>query len=263
MAYTPTIPAVANTASIRDAEFIKLTVTFTNGSARTTRVFTFSSSYQTEDFGDYLCNELGALMSVGGSQRSITSTGYDTTVNITGLDSSWIYIVAGGPAAAPIPVTTKYSNGTSQPDIPIGYYPIIKGSSIQIYRGFYNTNWQLMAGGLVLRYTGIITNYSINENRDTGLEALDDTYTISLNSSSIRKVLENRVVGRKTNPKSWTTADIGPFATDTAMDRVPGLEGKQFDFGKDPVTGSSSSSSTTNNGGGSNTQEDYGQYGGL
>lgn len=221
---TTSIPAVANTAQIRDAEFVKLTVTFTNGNDRIQRSFFFSSSYQSETISGDTYGELGALMSISGQQRGITSTGYDTTVNITGLDSYWIYVVAGGPATSPIPVT-------GQADIPVGYYPILKGSTVEIRRGFYDTNYTLTS--TALRYTGIITNYSINENRDVGVEALNDTYTISLNSSAIRKVLENRIAGRKTNQQSWQYW----YPTDTSMNRVAGLENKRFDFGKDPVTG--------------------------
>jgi hypothetical protein len=44
--------------------------------------------------------------------------------------------------------------------------------------------------------------------------------------------LENRIAGRKTNQQSMNYW----FPTDTSMNRVAGLEGKQFDFGKPVVT---------------------------
>lgn len=219
------IPAVQNTSTIRDAEFVKLSVIFTNGSAQTTRYYYFSTSYKPETIGGDTYADLGALLGISAHQRDITSSGYDTSVMITGLDPQYIYLVAGGPATAPIPVS-------GQSDIPVGYYPLIKGSKLEIRRGFYNTNFVLTSN--VLRYTGIITSYVIEENRDNSFEALNDTYSISLQCSAYRQVLENRIAGRKTNQQSWQYW----YPTDTSMNRVTGLEGKQFDFGKDPVSGS-------------------------
>jgi hypothetical protein len=220
-----TIAAVNNTAVIRDAEFIKLAIVFTNGTTQTTRYYYFSTSYKPETISGDTYADLGALTGVSAYQRDISSSGFDTSVTITGLDPLYIYLVAGGPATAPIPVT-------GQSDIPVGYYPLIKGSTVQIRRGFYDSNMVLTSN--VLRYTGIITSYVIQEERDNTFEALNDTYTISLQCSAYRQVLENRIAGRKTNQQNWQYW----YPTDTSMNRVAGLEGKQFDFGKDPVTGS-------------------------
>jgi hypothetical protein len=214
------IPAVQNTKSIIDAEFVKLEVAFTNGTDRIYRSLNFSNSYKSETISGVTYSELGILMGVGSYQRDITSNGYDTGVTITGLDQKYIYFVTGGPATTPIPVT-------GQDPIPIGYYPQFKGSKVEIRRGFYNTNYVLTSN--VLRYTGIVTSYTITENRDTGYDAIDDTYAITFLCSPFRQVLENRIAGRKTNSKSWKF--FSP--TDTSMDRVTGLEGTAFNFGKD------------------------------
>jgi len=220
------IPAVQNTPTIRDAEFVKLVVNFSNGSNLISRTLYFSSSYKTETVSGNSYTDLGGLLAVSAHQRDITSSGYDTSITLCGLDPYYIYFVAGGPATAAIPVT-------GQSDIPIGYYPLIKGSMIEIRRGFYDSSYALTS--TVLRYTGLITSYVIQEERDNTFEALNNTYTISLQSSAYRQILENRIAGRKTNPQSmkyW-------FSTDTSMDRVPGLEGKKFDFGQTPYSGSS------------------------
>lgn len=214
------IPQVQNTPLIRDSEFIKLNVVFTNGTTTINRSFYFSTSYKSETINGETYNELGGLLSVGSHQRDITSSGFDTTIILTGLDPFYIYIVAGAPATSEIPVT-------GQDPIPVGYYPLIKGSTVEIRRGFYDDNYQLTNS--VLRYTGLITSYNIQEERDNTFEALNDTYTISLNSSAYRQVLENRVTGRRTNSQSWKYFN----SSDTSMDRVAGLESKQFDFGKD------------------------------
>lgn len=239
------IPAVQNTSSIKDAEFVKLTIDFTNGTTSISRSLFFSSSYKVETIGGNNYNDLGGLLAISAYQRDISSSGFDTSVTLTGLDPTYIYFVAGGPASSPIPVS-------GQSDIPVGYYPLIKGSKVEIRRGFYDNNFNMTSS--VLRYTGIITSYVIQEERDNTFEALNDTYTISLQSSAYRQILENRIAGRKTNQQSmqyW-------FPTDTSMNSVAGLEGKQFDFGKNPVVGStdgSGNSGDVGGGGGGGTFE--------
>jgi hypothetical protein len=213
------IPAVNGTNNIRDAEFVKLTVTFTKDNAvladQITRSFYFSSAYKSETISGETYSELGALLSISSSQRDLTASSADTSIMLTGIDALWIYIVAGAPASTPIPVT-------GQPDIPIGYYPLIKGSQIQIRRGFYDTNYILTSNAL--RYTGIITSYSISEERTDNI----DTHSVVLQCSAYRTVLENRLSGRKTNSTSWKKW----YPSDTSMDRVAGLQNKLFDFGK-------------------------------
>ncbi len=231
------IPAVQNTAQLRDAEFVALNINFTNGTTQITRSLYFSTSYQTETIDGNSYSQLGALMNISAYQRDISASGYDTAIAITGLDPQYIYFVAGGPATTPVPVP-------GQADVPIGYYPLIKGSTIQIRRGFY-TNYTLSS--TVLRYTGIVTSYSINEEREGPLVEITDNFTISLQCSAIRRVLENRTAGRKTNPTSWKYW----YPTDTSMDRVPALETQNFDFGK-PVTGTTGGSGTGGSGGGLN-----------
>lgn len=218
------IPAVQNTSIIRDADFCSLQVTFTNGVTQIQRTFYFSNSYRAEVIGGNTYTYLGAIMGVTASQRDIQASGFDTAISLIGIDPLWIYVVAGAPATVPIPV-----NG--QAPIPVGYYPILKGSIVTIRRGFYDSNFNLTS--TVLRYTGIVTSYAINEERDNNYEALNDTYAISLQCSAYRRVLEQRISGRKTNPTNWKYW----FPGDTSMDRVPGLSSKQFDFGKAPSTG--------------------------
>lgn len=219
------IPQVQGTNTIIDAEFVSLTVTFANDANTTqiTRSLYFSSSFRDEVIDGNNYSQMGGLIGVSAHQRDISASGYDTSIVLTGLDPNYIYWVAGGPAATNIPVP-------GQADIPAGYYPLIKGSQIQIRRGFYDSSYALV--NTVLRYTGIVTSYSIAETRDGALAEITDNYTINLQCSAIRRVLENRIAGRSTNPTSWKYW----FPTDTSMDRVPGLESQQFDFGKPVVT---------------------------
>jgi hypothetical protein len=211
------------TNKLIDAEFIKMIVTFTNGTTQIERTYRFSSSYKSETIDGDVYGDMGGLVNVGTYQRSILSTQYDTSISVSGLDPNYIYMVAGSPATSEIPV-----NGGLP--IPIGYYPLLKGSKIEIRRGFYNSNYNLV--NTSLRYSGVITSYYIKEERDNDWKALNDSYTITIQCSALSKALENRVAGRKTNTKTWQFYTAG----DTSMDRVAGLENVQFDFGKDVAT---------------------------
>jgi hypothetical protein len=212
--------AEVNGSRVIDAEFIKMVVTYTNGTTTTQRTFRFSNSYRQETIEGELYDDLGALMSVGNYQRSIAPTTYDTSIGVTGLDPNYLFMVAGAPLTSPMAVK-------NQPDIPIGYWPMLKGSLIQIRRGFYNDNYQLTTA--LLRYSGIVTSFNIKEERDGGPDAKTDNYTIVIQCSALSRVLQNRLSGRSTNSKSWKQYN----PNDTSMDRVTALETKAFDFGKD------------------------------
>jgi hypothetical protein len=109
---------------------------------------------------------------------------------------------------------------------------LIRGSKLEIIRGFYDNNYNLTSNAQ--RFTGIVTNYQISEER----QGQDDNFTITLNASSFKSVLENRIAGRKTNSESWK--EYNP--TDTSMDRVPSLSDRQFSFGQEPKQGATTQS---------------------
>jgi hypothetical protein len=193
------ITQVQNTSSIRDAEFVRLDVAVAGSP------FFFSSSFKNETITDPLTGttstatvtfiSLGGLLSVTGHQRDLTVTSFDTSVSLGGVD--------------PTKLAQVLDAG-------------LKGSRIQIYRGFYDEKYVLI-GSPVLRYTGIVTSYSINEDRIENT----DTFTVSLNCSSYKIVLENRNAGRFTNEKSWKRFN----STDTGMDNVANISNGFFQFG--------------------------------
>lgn len=188
-------------SKIVNAEFIRVDIP---GAADSP--YFFSNSYRQETITDPVggttatsvatFTALGGLVGVSGHQRDLSVTSYDTTITLVGIDQ------------------TKLG-----PIIDVG----IKGARIQIYRGFYNEQGNLIDVPK-LRYTGIVTSYSLNEDRVENFDA----FTLSINCSSYKTVLENRNAGRYTNPRSWKNATPG----DTSMDRVPGLNNSKFDFGK-------------------------------
>jgi hypothetical protein len=200
------IPAVANNkALVNNAEFVKLTIYNEYANTANNNVYTFSSSYQAENIGNVQYTPLGGLLAVGIQQRDIRVTSADTSISLSGVSGNNMAIVLGNK---------------------------IRGSKIELTRGFYDNNYVL--SNVAQRFTGIVTSYNITEERQDN----DDNFTITLNASSFKSVLENRIAGRKTNSESWK--EFNP--TDTSMDRVPSIADRQFDFGQTPKQGATTQS---------------------
>ena len=171
----------------------------TTGTAANVNLYTFSSSYSSDTISGIEYTPLGGLLAVGSQQRNLRVTSADTSVQLSGISGNNIYAVLE-------------SQGK------------IRGAKIEVTRGFFNNNYVL--ANAVVRFTGIVTNYNIQEDR----QGLEDNFTVTLDASSYKTVLENRIAGRKTNKNSWTFFD----STDSAMNNVNSLAGFTFDFGADP-----------------------------
>jgi len=191
----PVISQVTATNKLIDAEFIRLDVPGAPGTP-----FTFSNSYRRETFTATTFvstfTNLGALVSVSGHQRDLSITSFDTSITLVGVDQTKVgQVIDAG----------------------------LKGSKVQVWRGFYTPNYEL-DGEPVLRYTGIVTSFDITEDVLEG----QDTFTLSLNCSSYKTVLENRVAGRFTNPNSWNLFN----SNDVSMSKVNALHNSKFNFGQ-------------------------------
>ena len=191
------IPEVDNTTQINSAEFVKLVIFNEYGNTANTTTYTFSSAYKYETIDGTQYTPLGGLLQVGAQNRDLRVTSGDTTIALSGIGSQNIYLV----------LAEK-----------------IRGSEVEVIRGFYNNNMVLT--NTYPRFTGIVTSYNIVEDR----ESQDDNFTVSINASSYKSVLENRIAGRKTNQESWQFYN----PTDTSMNQVYAISGVQFDFGQDP-----------------------------
>lgn len=201
------IPAVANSpTNINSAEFIKLTIYNDVNDTSNVTIYTFSSSYKYETIDGQEYSPMGGLLAVGIQQRDIRVTSADTSISLSGIDGNNIYIV----------LTEK-----------------IRGSKLEIIRGFYDDQFVLTS--TAHRFTGIITSYNISEERHD----LVDNYTVTLNASSYRYVLENRIAGRRTNKESWQDY----FPSDGSLNNLFSISDQQFDFGG-PVTRTTVTSST-------------------
>ena len=189
-------PEVQNQVQISSAEFVKLTIFNDLANTADISVYTFSSAYQSETISGTVYTPLGGLLQVGAQNRDLALTSGDTMISLSGIAGNNIAIVLG----------TK-----------------IRGSEVEIRRGFYNDNGIL--ANSYLRFTGIITSYAITEER----EGQNDNFTVAVAASSYKTVLQNRLAGRKTNTESWKFFN----PADTSMDRVYSISGVQFDFGGD------------------------------
>jgi len=198
-----------------------------DGTAYEVEVHTFSSAYQFETIDGQEYTPLGGLMAVGQQQRDMRVTSADTSVSISGIPT--------------------YTNVATVLDTKI------RGSKLEITRGFYGGDGNV-ANNYILtsyaqRFTGIVTNYSISEDRQEN----DDNFTVVLNASSYKSVLENRISGRKTNPISWKEYD----PTDTSMDQVYSLADQWFDFGGKPLAGATTTSQASSQSSVAQTTDSY------
>ena len=193
------IAPVEGTSNIRIADFLRIVTTsgtylMTTAPANITVAAVDVSPFQA----------VGTLLAIGQVQRDIKSTANDTTVTLSGLDTSMLGFVLG---------------------------QNVKGSTIELWHGFFDTNGALIttggAGGLYKYFTGIIRSLAIREQWME--EARMYVGTISVSASSIQLILQNRIAGRYTNNSSWQFYN----STDTSMNRVPYIQTINYQFGKD------------------------------
>lgn len=193
---------------INHAEFVRLTV----GTAAT--VYTFCNAAAPITVSGITFTNLGALLNVGDVQRDIKATSDDMTIALTGIDSANVALIL--------------SND-------------IKGSLVEVWRGFFDSNNQIITTPTTQffkRYQGIINSVSITE--DFNSEARTRIATCSISCSSMRRILENRLSGVKTNQSNWQFI----YPNDTSMNRVSEISNTFFDFGAPPKTQTQASETT-------------------
>lgn len=209
-----TIYAVTG-SQINHAEFVRLTV----GNAGT--IYTFCNAGAPITVNGITFSNLGALLQVGDVQRDIKATSDDMTIQLTGIDPASVALILSSD---------------------------IKGSLVEVWRGFFDSNNQIITSPsqqFFKRYQGIINSVSITE--DFNSQARTRVATCSIACSSMRRVLENRLSGVRTNQNNWQFL----YPNDTSMNRASEIANTYFDFGKPPQTNTQSSETTvTMDGGG-------------
>jgi hypothetical protein len=186
--------------SIRHAEFIRLTMP--------SNTYTFCNAAAPIIVNGISFTNLGSLLQLSDIKRDIKANSSDLSISLTGVDGTNVSIVLGSD---------------------------IKGSRIEVWRGFLDFNNQIIqtpTQQFFKRYQGIVSNYSITE--DFNEQMRIRTATVGLSCASFRTILENRVGGVRTNPKIWQAF----YPNDNSMNRVPSIAGSYFDFGSEATTGS-------------------------
>ena len=193
-----TTMAAVDSPSILHAEFVRLTV----GKEET--VYTFCNAAAPIVVDGITFSNLGALLSVGEIQQEMKATSSDMTIALTGIDPANIAIVLSNE---------------------------IKGSIVEVWRGFFDSNNQILTSPstqFFKRYQGIINSVAITE--DFSIEARTRIATCIISCSSMRQVLLNRLSGVKTNLNSWQYI----YPDDLSMSRVSEITATYFDFGGQP-----------------------------
>jgi hypothetical protein len=184
--------------SILHAEFVRLTV----GKEET--VYTFCNAAAPIVVDGITFSNLGALLSVGEIQQEMKATSSDMTIALTGIDPANIAIILSNE---------------------------IKGSIVEVWRGFFDSNNQILTSPstqFFKRYQGIINSVAITE--DFSIDARTRIATCVISCSSMRQVLLNRLSGVKTNLNSWQYL----YPDDLSMSRVSEITATYFDFGAPP-----------------------------
>ena len=222
------IDPVQNTNVIRYADFFRL------GMQDGTYYFaTTPSPITVPSISSTPFTALGQLVSVGNVQRDIKSTANETTITLIGVDTAMLGLV----------LNSK-----------------IKGSSIDLWHGFFDSNNQLITTGVTIPwinnlrnvvgwknsslapitwtssfgtgvykyFSGYVNSFSISEQWMEEARAYVGVVTIS--ASSFQLILQNRTAGRYTNDNAWASVNPG----DTSMNRVNYISTINYAFGKTP-----------------------------
>lgn len=147
---------------------------------------------------------LGQLVKVNSVQRDIKSTANETTVTLVGVDTAMLGLVLNAK---------------------------IKGSSINLWHGFFDSNNDLITSsgdgtGVYKYFSGYVNSFSISEQWMEETRSYVGVVTIS--ASSFQLILQNRTAGRYTNDNAWQAVNPG----DTSMNRVNYISTINYSFGK-------------------------------
>ena len=201
-----TAMAALSSPSIIQAEFIRLITS--------TATYYFCNAAAAITVDGMTFTNLGSLLSISAIDRSIKANSADLAIVLTGVDGTNVSVVLAAN---------------------------IKGSNIDVWRGFLDSNNQIITSPsqqFFKRYSGIVSNCSITEDFNDQLRTR--IATVGITCASFRTILENRIQGIKTTPKAWNFI----YPSDTSMSRVPAIAATYFDFGKPPQSATVSSNTS-------------------
>jgi hypothetical protein len=192
------IPPVDGTNNIRYADFVRVTTPDAIYRFASTASALTIPAVDSQPF-----DALGVLIKVGDTQRDIKSTANESTFTLVGIDTAALGWVLGNQ---------------------------IKGSQIEAWKGFFDTDGALIttggSGGLYQFFNGYINSFAIDETWMEEVRSFVGVITVA--ASSIQLILKNRTAGRYTNDNNWQFFNAG----DTSMDRVSFITNINYNFGK-------------------------------
>jgi len=197
------ITPVDNTNNIRYADFVRVTTP-----TATYRFSTAPYALTVPAVDSQPFDGLGVLVSIGNATRDIKSTANETTITLVGIDTALLGWVLGHD---------------------------IKGSQIEMWHGFFDTENQLIddggSGGLYQFFNGFVSSFAISETWDENSKQFLGVITVA--ASSVQLILQNRNTGRYTNDNAWQFYNAG----DTSMARVAFIQSLNYPFGKNAPAG--------------------------
>ena len=165
------------------------------------QVLTFSDYHKDYTVSGTVYQGLGELLSVTNTTSNLRAAPEELTIGISGIPSGNI---------------TDILNNK------------VKGSSIRVYRGFFNSiTGELLSvvGNPAGKFQGVVSNFDIVDDLEQGSDT--GTITLTLTATSVVELLNNKIAGRRTNPIDQKQF----YPTDVSMDRVPSLAKSNFNFG--------------------------------
>jgi hypothetical protein len=199
-----TTPDLTSYKAIESGLFVRLAVgeyRQASGDSPTSTVLRFSDYARTVTVNSEEYQGIGRLLGITSSRSELRTSSDTITVSLSGIPNTSL---------------TEIINSK------------IKGSRIEVRRVLFNptTGAQLsITGNPVGRFFGVVNNYSLEETYDYSTRS--STNTVALVCSSQVSVLDNKVTGRRTNPRDQKSF----YPNDLSMDRVPNLAGAYFNFG--------------------------------
>ena len=212
-----TVMNALSSPSINYGEFVRLTTS--------TNVYTFCNAATPITVDGITFSGLGSLLGIGDIKREMKATSADLNISLTGIEATNVAIILSAN---------------------------IKGSKVEVWRGFFDSNNQIITTPtqqFFKRYQGYVSNFSITEDWNDKIRSRVATCGISC--ASFRTILQNRIAGLTTNPIVWKKF----YAGDTSMDRVPVIAATFFDFGKEPTFGSQATTLLQTMGGNTNPND--------
>ena len=166
---TTTISAVDNERSVEHGVLIDLTLDGTT--------YYISNCYKSIVYDGNTYEALAGFLTVSEIQNNISNANDEIQVSLSAIPPTYIAATLGQP---------------------------IKGGEINIYRAFFDyTTQEVITGEIYKRFTGIISNFSVQEDLDVVNAEPSVNHTITVIASSIMGVLENKFSGRRTNKQDY------------------------------------------------------------